>query len=151
MDSNQATPNHTKAFFNFPLMRRAMWFWFLDVALSFFNFSVLMNLVYEPRWGGLVAHQIGLSTRIVYVFLLAFLIVRGIKEYSKRDLFILGIFWMVSWLVIEWPGSLLMGRPVSDIVVGWNIAKGYMWPYVLVVYLTASLIIGSLLPHKERN
>jgi hypothetical protein len=151
MEGSQPTVVSKKPFFNYPLMRRWMWFWFLDVGLSFFNFSVLMNQIYEPRWGGLAAHQIGLSTRIVYVFILAFLIVRGIKEYSKRDLIIMGLFWMVSWLVIEWPGSLLMGRPVSDIVVGWNIAKGYMWPYVLVVYLTSSLIIGSLLPHKERN
>jgi len=151
MDINQATPVLKKAFFNYPLMRRAMYVWFVEVGLSFFNFSVLMNLVYEPRWGSLIAHQIGMSTRIIYVFLLAFFIVRGSKEYSTRDLFFLGLFWMVAWLVIEWGGSLIMGRPVSEIVVGWNIVKGYMWPYVLLTYLTSSLIIGSLLPHKKRD
>jgi hypothetical protein len=151
MEINQGTPSSKKAFFNYPLMRRAMWFWFLDVGLSFFNFSVLMNHLYEPRWGSLITHQIGMGTRIVYVFLLVFLILRGIKEYIKRDLLILGLFWMASWLVIEWPGSLLMGRPVSEIVVGWNIVKGYMWPYVLVTYLTSPFIIGILLPHKNRD
>jgi len=117
----------------------------------FFNFSVLMNLVYEPRWGSLAAHQIGMSTRIIYIFILAFFILKGIKQYNKRDLLILGLFWVGSWLVIEWGGSLIMGRPVSEIVVGWNIVKGYMWPYVLLTYLTSSLIIGTLLPHKKRD
>jgi hypothetical protein len=138
-----------KPYFNNKLMRRAMFFWFFEVALSFFNFSVLMNQVYEPHWGGLVAHQIGMSTRIIYVFVIAFFIVKGTRKYSIRDLFFLGLFWMASWLVIEWGGSLMMGRPVSEIVVGWNILQGYMWPYVLVCYLTSALIVGSILRRKD--
>jgi hypothetical protein len=139
-----------KTFFNYPLMRRAMIFWFFEVALSFFNFNVLMNHVYEPRWGELTAHQIGMSTRIIYVLIFAFFIVRGIKEYTTRDLWFLGLFWMGSWLVIEWGGSLIMGRPVSEIVVGWNVFNGHMWPYVLLTYLTSAPIIGSILPHQKR-
>ena len=42
-------------------MRRAMFFWFIEVGLSAINFFVVMDLVYEPRWGDLIAHQIGMS------------------------------------------------------------------------------------------
>jgi hypothetical protein len=150
MDASRTTKGASKAFFNYPLMRRGMLFWFLEVGLSFVNFFVLINLVYQPRWGELTAHQIGMTTRIVYIFVLAFLIVRGVKEYSTKDLFFFGLFWMASWLVIEWGGSLAMGRPVSEIVIGWNVLDGHMWPYVLLSYLTSSLIIGSLLPHRKR-
>jgi hypothetical protein len=137
-------------FFNYPLMRRGMLFWFLEVGLSFVNYFVLINLVYQPRWGELAAHQIGMTTRIIYIFLLAFLMVRGAKEYHNRDPFFLGLFWIASWLAIEWGGSLAMGRPVSDIVIGWNILDGHMWTYVLLSYLTSALIIGSFLPHGKR-
>jgi hypothetical protein len=150
MDSSQAPTGTSKAFFNYPLMRRGMLFWFLEVSLSFVNYFVLINLVYQPVWGELVAHQIGMTTRIVYIFILAFFIARGVKEYNRRDLFFLGLFWMASWLVIEWGGSLAMGRPVSEIVIGWNVLDGHMWPYVLLSYLTSGLIIGSILPHHKR-
>lgn len=147
----QSTSGINKTFFNYPLMRRGMLFWFLEIGLSFINFFVLINFVYEPRWGELTAHQIGMSTRIIYIFILAFFIVRGIKEYNTKDLLFLGLFWMGSWLVIEWAGSLAMGRPVSEIVIGWNILDGHMWPYVLLSYLISGLIIGTILPHNKRH
>jgi hypothetical protein len=53
-------------------------------------------------------------------------------------------------LVFEWGGSLAMGRPVEEILIGWNIFVGYMWPYVLLAYLLAPLIVGSILrPGKK--
>lgn len=42
--------------------------WLVETLIACFNFFVLMNLVYEPRWGALVAHEIGMSTRIVIIF-----------------------------------------------------------------------------------
>jgi hypothetical protein len=123
-------------------MRRAMVFWFLEIGLSAINFFVLINLVYEPCWGDLIAHQIGMSTRITYMFILAYFLLRSAREYSTKDLIVVGAFWMVSWLIFEWGGSLLVGRPVSEILIGWNIFRGYMWPYVLLTYLLSPLIVG---------
>ncbi|OGO16966.1 MAG: hypothetical protein A2Z02_00995 [Chloroflexi bacterium RBG_16_48_7] len=154
MDIKNATGQSKEAkppFFNNPLMRRAMWFWFIEIAFSAVNFFLLINLVYEPRWGNLVAHQIGMSTRIIYIFVLAYFILRPIRRYSTKDLLMVGLFWMGSWLFFEWGGSLLMGRPVSEIIVGWDILKGYMWPYVLLSYLLSSLIVGTLLRFTEKR
>jgi len=131
-------------FFNNTLMRRAMWFLLIEIGLSAINFFILMNLVYQPRWGELTAHQIGMSTRIAYIFILAYFTIRPIKSYSTRDLLMVGLFWMGSWLVLEWVGSFFMGRPVSEILVGWNIVNGYMWPYVLAAYLLSGLILGTV-------
>jgi len=142
---DEGPPSEAKTpFFNSTLMRRAMWFLLLEIGLSAINFFALINLVYEPRWGELTAHQIGMSTRIVYIFILAYFVIRPIKSYSTRDLLMVGLFWMGSWLVLEWAGSFFMQRPVSEILVGWNILNGYMWPYVLAAYLTSSLIVGTV-------
>jgi len=111
-----------------------------------------MNLVYEPRWGVLVAHQIGMSTRIVYIFVFAYFLLRFVKEYETKDLIHVGILWLVLTLIFEWVGSLAIGRPVEEILIGWNIFEGYMWPYVLLAYLLSNLIIGTILhPGKKEN
>jgi hypothetical protein len=140
-----SSPEAKKSFFNNTLMRRAMFFWLIEIGLSAINFFVLMNLIYEPRWGDLIAHQIGMSIRIIYIFVLAYFLLRPIKRYSVKDLLLVGVFWMGIWLIFEWGGSLLMRRPVSEILIGWNIFKGYMWPYVLLTYLLSSLIVGKTL------
>jgi hypothetical protein len=122
-----------------------MRFWLLDLAISFFNFFLLMNHVYEPAWGSLIAHQVGMSTRIVCICIIAWSLLRHVKAYEKRDLVHVGLLWLGLELLFEWGGSLMMGRPVDEILVGWNVLAGYMWPYVLVTYLFANLVIGSIL------
>ena len=40
--------------------------WAAEIAVSSFNYFVLVKRVYEPRVGSLRAHQIGMTTRIGY-------------------------------------------------------------------------------------
>ncbi len=43
-----------------------------------------------------------------------------------------------------------MGRPVEEILVGWNVFEGYMWPYVLLTYLLSPIVVGTVLrPGKK--
>jgi len=133
------------------LLKMAIRVWLMEILISGFNFFVLMNLIYEPRWGVLVAHQIGMSTRIVYIFILAYFLLRFVKKYETKDLIHVGILWLGLTLLFEWGGSLAIGRPVQEILIGWNIFVGYMWPYVLMAYLLSNLIIGTILhPGKKK-
>ena len=127
------------------LLKTAVRVWLMEILISGFNYFVLMNLVYEPRWGELAAHQIGMSTRIVYIFVLAYFLLRTVKQYQISDLVQVGIMWLALTLLFEWGGSLIIGRSVEEILVGWNITEGYMWPYVLAAYFFANLIIGTTL------
>jgi len=61
---------------NTSLLKIGLVVWLIETAVSGINFSVLMGLVYEPRWGELISHQIGMSTRIVYIFVFAYLLLR---------------------------------------------------------------------------
>lgn len=124
--------------------------WLMETLVSGFNFFVLMNLVYEPVWGELIAHQIGMSTRIVYIFVFAYFLLRFTRKYETKDLFHVGILWLGLELLFEWGGSFAIGRPVQEILIGWNIFAGYMWPYVLLSYLSANLIMGTIL-HPGKN
>jgi ABC-type antimicrobial peptide transport system permease subunit len=135
---------------NAVLLKTAVRVWLMEILVSGFNFFVLMNLVYEPRWGVLVAHQIGMSSRIVYISIFAYLLLRYVKKYQTKDLAHVGLLWLGLTLVFEWGGSFAIGRPVDEILIGWNIFAGYLWPYVLLTYLLSPLIVGTILhPGKK--
>lgn len=116
--------------------------WLLELPLAALNWFVLARKVYEPRWGPLRAHQVAMGTRIVSVFALAYLLLRFAGAYPVLGALQASAFWMLLWLVFEWGGSLLFRRPVSDILVGWHVTRGYLWPYVLATYLLAPLMVG---------
>lgn len=136
---------------NTPLLKTTISVWLIEILVSGFNFFVLMNLVYEPMWGVLAAHQIGMSIRIVYIFVFAYFLLRFVKEYDTGDLVHVGILWLVLTLLFEWVGSFAIGRPVEEILIGWNIFAGYMWPFVLLTYLFSNLIVGSILHSSKRS
>jgi len=119
--------------------------WFFEIILSGFNYFVLMNRVYQPRYGELKAHQIGMTTRIVYIFVFAYLLDYFAGLGSVSDYLLAGFYWLLMVLAFEWIGSLLIRRPIREILVGWHIERGYMWPYVLLTYLLSPLVVGLLL------
>ena len=94
---------------NTRLLKVGIRVWLIETLISGFNFFVLMNLIYEPRWGPLVAHQIGMSTRIVYIFVLAYFLLRYVKEYNTKDLMLIGLVWLGLEEVFEWGGSFVLG------------------------------------------
>jgi hypothetical protein len=150
--SSLRVPFFRRLQFNNLLLKTAIRVWLMEILISGFNYFVLMNLVYEPRWGGLAAHQIGMSTRIVYIFILAYFLLRTVKRYQTRDLVHVGIMWLGLTLLFEWGGSFILRRPVEEVLIGWNVSQGYMWPYVLGAYCLANLIIGTTLsPGKEKS
>lgn len=119
--------------------------WLAEIPLAAVNAFVLMDRVYAPRVGPLQAHQIAMSTRMVVILVLAHVITRFARDHRPVTLLAAGAFWMGLWLVFEWGGSLLIGRPVEEILVGWHVEQGYLWPYVLLTYLLAPLLVGLTL------
>jgi hypothetical protein len=116
--------------------------WLVELPVAALNYFVLMKHIYAPRVGELRAHQLGMSTRIAWIVGLAYLIVRFGHADSTAAYLVAGAFWMLLWLAFEWVGSLATRRPVHEVLHGWHIENGYMWPYVLTAYLVSPLIIG---------
>jgi hypothetical protein len=119
--------------------------WFCEIAVSGFNYFVLMNRVYAPRVGELRAHRIGMTTRIVYIFPFAYALVRFADVHAVPELLLAGAYWLLMVLAFEWVGSFLLRRPIHEILEGWHVENGYMWPYVLAAYLLSPLLVGLLL------
>lgn len=119
--------------------------WLVDVGVSAINYFLLINRIYRPRLGELRAHQIGMTTRIVYILVLAYFLVKFAHIHRTVEYLLAGAFWMLLWLAFEWVGSFIIRRPVQEILEGWHIERGYMWPYVLLTYLLSPLVVGLLL------
>ena len=124
--------------------------WLIEIPVAAVNGLLLMDRVYAPRVGTLAAHQIAMSTRILLVLVFAYFIAYFARDYTPKTLLLAGAFWMTLWLAFEWVGSLLISRPVEEILVGWHLERGYMWPYVLLSYLCAPLLVGWAL-HPSRS
>jgi hypothetical protein len=129
--------------------------WLAEIPLAAVNAFVLMDHVYAPRVGTLHAHQVAMVTRIVLALALAVVIVRVAHAHDAghdpRSLLLAGLFWTGLWLTFEWVGSLLIGRPVQEILVGWHVERGYLWPYVLLTYLLAPLLADRALTWLGRR
>ncbi|HEV2138535.1 MAG TPA: hypothetical protein VGR53_06805 [Nitrososphaerales archaeon] len=48
-------------------------------------------------------------------------------------------------LLFEWGGSFAIGRPLPEILIGWNVPAGYMWPFILLAYTFSNLIVGIVI------
>jgi hypothetical protein len=116
----------------------------IEILVSGMNYFVLMRRIYEPRLGALRAHQIGMTTRIVYIFVFAYFIPYFAKTDAIADLLLAGVFWLAMILAFEWVGSFILRRPMHEILEGWHVGRGFMWPYVLLAYLTSPVIVGSI-------
>ena len=119
--------------------------WLGEIPLAALNAFVLMDRVYAPRVGAVGAHRRAMATRMAYIPVLAYLLAHFAGTYTWRSLVLGGLFWMGLWLAFEWVGSLLLRRPVAEILVGWHVEHGYLWPYVLLVYLVAPVVVGTVL------
>lgn len=127
------------------ILRYVFRIWLCEIAVSAVNYFVLMRLVYEPRWGELRAHRVGMTTRILYIFGFAYALDYFADLDETGDYLLAGLYWTLMVLAFEWVGSLLIRRPVKEILVGWHVERGYMWPYVLLAYLLSPLIVGVAL------
>jgi hypothetical protein len=136
---------------NRPFLAVAFRVWLTEIVLSGVNYFLLMGLVLEPLLGELHSHQIGMTVRIAYIFSLSYLFLRSNPSFTRRDLIHAGVLWLGSALAFEWLGStLVQRRSVDDILIGWRIWEGYMWPYVLLAYFSANYIVGTLIgTHAE--
>ncbi len=80
--------------------------WVLEIAVSGFNYFVLMRRVYEPRVGELRAYRIAMLTRIAYIFPFAYLLVAWADVDTVPEFLLAGTYWLLMVLAFEWIGSL---------------------------------------------
>ena len=138
--------------------------WLIEVPVAALNAFVLMDLVYAPRFGTLVAHQIGMFTRIAIILLFAYFIAYFAGEYTARSLLLAGVFWVTPiWtfvitvtaasVVFGWVGNHTGGSVVPALLLHTTMnlgfwlspvlytAAGPYWVMVLFVFAVAAIAL----------
>lgn len=123
--------------------------WILDII-----FMMVIKIGFEGEFSPgvhgatLLSHQIRILLRIGIAFCMAGMMLSVVKRYTAKDLWLAGLLWLALVLVFEWGGSLMIGRTVEDILIGWNIFQGYFWPYFLIAVFISPFVMGTFVIPK---
>jgi hypothetical protein len=123
--------------------------WILDII-----FTIIIKIGLEGEFSpgvhgaSLLSHQIRILIRIGIAFCMAGIILYVVKHYTSKDLWLTGLLWLTLVLIFEWGGSLIIGRTVEDILIGWNIFQGYFWVYFLIAVFVSPFVMGTFVIPK---
>lgn len=82
--------------------------------------------------------------QLIHLFAFAYQLDIQLDLHSVGQYLLIGLIWLLFILDFEWGGSFLMHHPVKEILIGWHIENGYMWPYVLIIYFLSPTITGLI-------
>jgi hypothetical protein len=118
-----------------------VWLGLLLLAIANGTFRVA---VLNPRLGegpGHVASTLLLSALILVA---AWLTVPWIRPGTPRAAWAVGAAWVVLTVAFEFgAGHYLFGKPWSVLFADYDLARGRIWPLVLVVTLVAPPVVGA--------
>ena len=125
------------------LYLKAFGVWIIFLIFFIINGSA-RQFLYEPKIGVLRAHQVSSVIGISFIFLFTYFFISRIKfEFSRTDLLMLGVFWLVLTVMFEFVfGHYVMGHPWSNLFADYNIFKGRLWSLVLIATFLAPYIAG---------
>ncbi len=120
-----------------------MWVAFIPVPII--NGS-LREGCYKSKVGEFGANVIGFFVLSVFFLLYTYLFFKNdLGGFSAGRLFLIGGIWLGLTLAFEFGMGLTAGRSWSYMFADYNIAKGRLWPLVLIVILFAPLIIKQVI------
>ena len=79
-------------------------------------------------------------TRIISLHLFTYVLVRVADVDTVPEMLLAGTFGLV-WCSPSSGWSLILRRTVHEILEGWYVENGHMWPYVLATYFLSPLIV----------
>jgi len=132
---------------------KSFFFWFILLLVAFFN-AIIRETTYKPFLEphiGTWAHQISSLTGIILFFIVIFLFLKKLKgNYSKKDLLIIGIMWIILTLIFETIMNYFW-RELSfeQIISTYYFWKGETWIFVLISLLVSPFLANRLINHSS--
>lgn len=123
------------------MIPRALLAWLLLLLLAILN-GAFRQGVLIPRVGDVAGHIV--STLLLSALILAatWLLLPWIRPVTTGEALMVGALWVVLTLAFEFlAGHYLFHKPWPELLADYDIAKGRIWPLVLLVTLLAPLIV----------
>lgn len=123
---------------------RAIAVWLIIMAVESVHGMVRIMAV-EPLVGDMRARQISVFTASALILVVTYLTVLWLRVRQSRTLLWVGALWILLTLLFEvLVGRLVLGLSWERILSDYNIRRGGLMPFGLVVMLVAPLIIARL-------
>jgi hypothetical protein len=107
--------------------------------------GMLRGIILVPVVGDLRSRQIGVFTGSIIILMITFACIRWIGANNKRQLLVIGFFWLILMLGFEAAfGRMVMGLPWETIAADYNLAEGGLLPIGMLVLAVAPLIAAKI-------
>lgn len=121
---------------------KAILIWILFVPIAIIN-GIIREKFYKQFAGDLTAHQISTGIALVaFISLSYFMLGTVISNTDPRNLFIVGLLWVVMTMVFEFGfGHYIDGVSWERLFSDYNLFKGRLWGlFLLVIFLSPYLV-----------
>ena len=131
------------------LLIRALFLWFLFVPVAIAN-GIIMEAIYLPLTGDLLAHQISTLIAITaFIFLSFFILGKGVINVNSKNLLLIGLLWVTMTAFFEFIFGHYIDRfSWGKLLEDYNLLHGRVWGLVLVIELFTPLINKFLRTRK---
>jgi hypothetical protein len=124
------------------MLIRAAAVWFSLAALAITN-GALRDLVLTRRLGAQGSHIVSTLVLCSLIFAVTWLTIDWIGPHSDAEAFLIGALWLGMTLAFEFlAGHYLFKTSWDRLLADYNLARGRIWPLVLVVTLLAPWLAG---------
>lgn len=120
--------------------------WFIFVILAIINGGI-RDRYFKPYVGDLTAHKISTIIFIVAILIVTYLILKFSNlKLSDSEAIIIGAIWLLLTIFFEFiAGHYIFGNSWEKIVGDYNIFKGRIWSFVLLITFIAPYLTNKLL------
>ncbi len=128
--------------------KRALYVW-LMIAVAESVHGTLRRIFLVPRIGELLSHQIGVVIGSVIIFTITWLCIRWFGPGSHRQQLQVGALWVVLTLIFEFTLGYYFGYSLDRILSDYNIAKGGLMVFGVILMLYAPALAAKARGLKE--
>jgi hypothetical protein len=129
---------------NKKLLIRVIITWLLFLPIPIIN-GLLREFWYKEYLGALLAGQIGcIILSLIFLFYAKLSLKPHIDKINKKQLIIIGSFWLLLTLIFEFGLGLAAGRSWSYLLADYKVWEGRIWPLVLLTVFFSPLIIRKI-------
>ena len=130
---------------NSGLVFRTLGVWFILVIAAILN-GGFRNAVITPSFGAQTGHVISTIILTLIIFVIAYFFVSILKTVTQKDLWLIGIIWLLATLSFDFIfGHYAIGPSWSKLFSDYNFLKGRFFMLIIISTLIAPFIAGKFL------
>lgn len=119
---------------------RAAVVWILLMVLAILN-GAIRNLLIAPRLGEQTGHVVSTLLLSLVILVVAWFTIPWIAPNDLRDAWVVGALWVAWTVAFEFlAGHYVFHQPWARLVADYEVARGRIWPLVLIASLLAPVI-----------